>query len=236
MISIDFWNTIVESESGGETRRKVRIEAVQKIAANYRNNISSEEFDHAKKVASEKFHDIWLNRQRTPETIKLVNSMLDYLEIPASKEEQTFLVKQFEESLWEAPPQIAEGAKEIIPRLANRYSLALISDTMYSPGRVIRKYLEQEGLEQYFQSFVFSNETGFSKPDPRAYHQALDATESTIEQSWHIGDRIDTDITGAKKVGMQAILFTNFTQYNNALSPAPDHNCKNWEEVGKLLC
>lgn len=237
MISIDFWNTIVEAESHGEIRRKVRIEAVREIASNYNEEITLKEFKEAKRFASERFHNIWLNQHQTPTTHELVGYVLDHLNIKATEKEQQYLTKKFEESLWEGPPKLSSGVNEIIPQLARQHSLAIISDTMYSPGHVLRKFLEEKELSSYFKSFIFSDEAGYSKPDPRVYHQALDATDSTIEKSWHIGDRMDTDITGAKEIGMQAVLFTNFVQYDEGqYNHQPDHICKNWEEVANLLC
>lgn len=83
---------------------------------------------------------------------------------------------------------------------------------MYSPGRVIQSYLDSEKLAKYFQCFVFSNETGFRKPNPNAYYKALQATKSIAAESHHIGDLMATDIQGAKNVGMNAILFTCFKE------------------------
>jgi len=236
MISIDFWNTLVDGQTGGEIRRQVRINALQEIAQEYNNEISLDEFDKAKQKASDKFHDIWLNQQRTPTTDELVATILNYMEIPATDNEHQYLVTAFEESLWDGAPALAKGAKQIIPKLAKKHSLAIISDTMYSPGRVLRTYLEREGLERYFQSFVFSDETGYSKPDVRAYRKAMKETSDDTGTSWHIGDRIDTDVTGAKDSGMQAILFTNFNNYNKEeLNPKPDYTCKNWQEISAII-
>lgn len=236
MISIDFWNTLVQAETGGEVRRNIRIEAVREVASKYNDGISTDEYDKAKRIASDKFHKIWLNDHRTPETIVLVQSILNHLDIPATEKEQQYLVTAFEESLWEGPPELADGARDIIPKLAEQHALTIISDTMYSPGRVLRTYLERADLFQYFSGFVFSNETGVSKPDPKAYEQALKTTNSSFKQSWHIGDRVDTDVSGAKNVGMGAILFTEFTQYSDDdLNPAPDHICQDWNQVWDTL-
>lgn len=165
-----------------------------------------------------------------------MGGILDHLQIPATEQEQKYLITAFEESLWEGPPNISDGAKEVIPKLAEHHALALISDTMYSPGRVIRKFLEQQDLRNYFQCFVFSDETGISKPHPNAYHRALSKTNSNAEQSWHIGDLVKTDITGAKEVGMQAVLFTAFKKDGeDNYEPKPDHICKNWREIEALF-
>lgn len=238
LVTIDFWNTLVKGESGGETRRNVRLKALHRIARNYMDDLSIQEVEEASRQTSREFHRIWFDHQRTPTTRELALNLLEQLGIPATQKEVEYLTEAFEESLWEGPPELVEGVEQVLPELAQRYPLGLISDTMYSPGRVLRKYLENSGMAGYFEGFVFSDETGFSKPHPGAYTLVLEKTGSSAGDSWHIGDLMKTDIRGAKQVGMKAILFTGAAGQEDRdenLDVEPDHVCDSWEEIGKLL-
>ncbi|WP_395259666.1 HAD family hydrolase [Halalkalibaculum sp. DA3122] len=245
MITIDFWNTLVQAETGGSDRREVRLRALRRVARKYQQTLPPEKIDEAKRKASKEFDKIWLNEHRTPTTSELVDNILAHLELPATKAERASLVEEFEESLWEGPPRLADNAGEVIAELAKRYPVGLISDTMYSPGRVLRKYLENHGLINYFSGFVFSDETGYSKPHPDAFRQLLDKSGSRAEHSWHVGDLVKTDIRGAKGLGMKAILFTGYSDgtytYNEEddmdaeKKAEPDHVCRNWNEVADIL-
>lgn len=239
MVSIDFWDTLVDAAVGGKERRKIRFDALCEISGEYVTELPSAQIDAATKEAAEEFNRIWFNQQRTPKTEELVNTILNTLGIPATKKEMDFLVKEFEESLLEGQPAVLDGAKETIASLSGEYQLTLISDTMYSPGRVIRNFLEEHSLLEHFDSFLFSDEAGYSKPNPKAYHRMLEDTGCLAEESYHIGDRLNTDIAGAKKVGMRAVLFTGVSMKSNGSDEAdnakPDYECASWQEVGQLL-
>jgi putative hydrolase of the HAD superfamily len=236
MVSIDFWNTIVETSSGSAKRKKARNDALRAVAQQHKIELSSDDIKDAAKVAFDKFEHVWLNYHRTLTPNHLVTFILEHLKIPFAPNEHHYLVTVFEESFWEAPPAIAEGAKETISQLSKQYQLAIISDTMFSPGRVIRAFLDSENLSKYFQCFVFSNETGYSKPNPNAYFKALQSTKSTAGESYHIGDRVETDILGAQNVGMNTVLFTYFRENTSDEAAAKsDAICQHWSEVGDLL-
>lgn len=61
------------------------------------------------------------------------------------------------------------------------------------------------GLERYVARLFNSAESGYEKPNPRAFDEVLEATAGA-EAVWMIGDRVDADVAGAESVGIPAIL------------------------------
>ncbi len=237
MISVDFWDTIVIAETGGKIRRQKRHEALCNISREYTRNLSDSEIQAATREASDEFHRVWFNQQRTPDAKELISDILGRLGIPATRQELEYLVEVFEESLLDGPPDLVPGVQESIARLSDDYRLTLISDTMYSPGTVLRKYLRTNSLFGFFDDFVFSDEAGYSKPNPKAYTRMLESTGCKAGRSFHIGDRLNTDVKGAKEVGMKAIYFTGVSgkAENTDVSATPDYTCESWEEIREVL-
>ncbi len=234
VISIDFWNTLVKAHTNGEKRHTVRMEALARIAKHHNISLSKEEILEAHKSASRLFDDIWFKQQRTLTTRELIDLILMSLHINPSTGEMDELIITFQESLHAGPPDLADHISEVLPELAERYKIALISDTMYSPGRVLRDYLKTRNLYHYFDTFVFSDEVGYSKPNIKAFQTVLSSTKSTPEYSYHIGDIQDTDIKGAKTAGMKAILYVGISDTYKASNNA-DYVIDDWNEIRTLL-
>ncbi len=63
------------------------------------------------------------------------------------------------------------------------------------------------GLDEYIDATINSAETGFEKPNVRAFEVALRAAGDPAV-AWMIGDRLDADVRGAEGVGLPAVLLT----------------------------
>ena len=96
---------------------------------------------------------------------------------------------------FEIQPDIAPGIAGAIKELHGKYKLGVISDTIFSSGRVLRKLLQANDLEQYFDVFIFSDEVGCSKPDPTLL-AAAEGLGVDVTEIVHIGDRDTKDIKG----------------------------------------
>lgn len=233
-VSIDFWNTIVIGKTGGELRQQRRLEVLQEVASRQQRQLTLEEVKEAQKKVSKEFNKVWLGEQRTHSPYELVVMLLRMLNLQTTEQEIGPLVTAIENTFLEGAPGLAPHCATVIPQLAERYSLSIISDTMFTPGRVLREYLRRKGLYNYFDTFVFSNEVGYSKPNREAFTQVLEHTECAANASYHIGDLQQTDIRGAQSVGMKAILYTGITE-GEAHESTADYIMDDWDKIGALL-
>lgn len=63
------------------------------------------------------------------------------------------------------------------------------------------------GFDKYVDLILCSEDVGFSKPDPRVFHYAMDSVNAKPNKSVMIGDDLHVDYYGALHAGMRAILF-----------------------------
>jgi putative hydrolase of the HAD superfamily len=102
-----------------------------------------------------------------------------------------------------------EGAREALERLAQAgVRRALICDTGFSPGRVVRAMLDRVRLRNLLEVCVFSDEVGVPKPHPRMFSAALDALGVAAKGAVHVGDMRRSDIAGARSHGMRSVRLT----------------------------
>jgi putative hydrolase of the HAD superfamily len=106
------------------------------------------------------------------------------------------------------PPDPIEGIDAALAELSSRYKLAVVSDSIVTPGTGLRAILEGHGLKQYFSAFAFSDEVGHSKPHRSMFDSAAGQLGVALEEIVHIGDRDHNDIKGPQALGAKAVLFT----------------------------
>lgn len=236
-ITIDFWNTLYDS-SGGAERNKQRQLAIISEVDKFEPFLPAEFINKALEASWENFEYYWKTHQTTPRAYETANFIWNYLKLPQSDEAVHNITKVLEEGILHHSPQPLEFVKEVLPQLKSKYKIALISDTGFSPGSVIRKLMEKDNLFQYFDSFSFSDETGVAKPNPKAYYTVLEPLKTNADNGVHIGDIEHTDILGAKGIGMKAIRFsgdlTKLTEKNPDKSAA-DFEVYNWKEIADRL-
>jgi HAD superfamily hydrolase (TIGR01662 family) len=108
-----------------------------------------------------------------------------------------------------APPAVDQGARAALEALAAGGALlAVVSNTMRTPGEAVRQILDRSGLLAMFRVLVFSDECGIRKPARGIFLRALKELDVPAEHAVHVGDDSILDVEGARDVGMAAIQVT----------------------------
>lgn len=147
--------------------------------------------------------------------------ILQQLHVDLPSGVQQSLVTAFEETILAAPPPLEPGAKQVLTALTPTYRLGIISDTGITPGRVLRRVLESVQVLHFFRATIFSDETGYNKPHRRMFDAALTALGGTPATALHIGDLLETDVTGARRMGMTSV-WLNRSGSKPPINHAPD--------------
>ena len=234
VISVDFWNTLVVAATGSPEREAIRMRRLSAACDSIRCSRPDDHIRSAYRHAQERFNEEWLGERRTPSTDRFVRWIWDTLDIQVTGREHDHTVDCFRNVLLDHPPGLAPGVETTLRHLADRYPLVIISDTMVSPGRTIRNLLELQGLLDLFSGFVFSDETGFAKPDRRAFEAAAAVAGATTRELMHVGDLKPTDIAGARESGARAVLFTGI-HHDQSDGPEPDVELRSWTDLPSLV-
>jgi HAD superfamily hydrolase (TIGR01549 family) len=88
--------------------------------------------------------------------------------------------------------------RETLEALSKQYRLATLSNNASRIREVLRDYR----VDKYFSIIGISESVGYSKPDLRFFRYMLDEAGCRSEEVMMVGDRIDTDIVPARRLGM----------------------------------
>ncbi len=117
--------------------------------------------------------------------------------------------------VWDAirDNQPNEPLFELIKQLKPRYKIGLLSNA----GANWLKEIFSEEQVALFDAVALSYETGFVKPDPRAYAKIADRLGVLPEECILVDDQ-ERYAAGAHEVGMQMVLYQDYDQAAAALN------------------
>ena len=106
-----------------------------------------------------------------------------------------------EHNLWEYVPSYVRPAIERLA--ATGVPLAIGSNA----NGIIHRVFERAGLRHYFSVICDSHLEGVEKPDRRFFEILVARGGSRPETTLHVGDLFHVDVAGARRAGLQAMLF-----------------------------
>jgi putative hydrolase of the HAD superfamily len=216
-VTLDYWNTLFIDQDNAERERR-RVQRLREELAAIGKPRREEAVRDALAAGFDQFDRVWLHEQRTPGAAEGLEVIFSELNVKPPDDVFARVVDFFENLLLDVPPTPVPGVAEVLPYLAARYKLAIVSDTGYTPAATLRELLDRHGLLQYFSATYFSSEGGMSKPDKRVFLRVLNELDVHPSEAAHVGDMQRTDIAGAHAAGMLAVHFVGVNKYDAAIS------------------
>ena len=96
-----------------------------------------------------------------------------------------------------------------IKKLKLKYKVGLLSNFTYP---WLSEILTENNLWELFDHHVISSEHKIRKPNPEIFHKMLGMLNIKPEETVFVDDR-QIHVDGAKRVGMEALLFSNTDQF-----------------------
>jgi len=240
-VTFDLWDTVLVDDSDEPKRRQKGLlpkpQARRRLVLEFLGRhapINQEEVDAAYDAVDRAFNHDWHENNHTWTVARRLERMLTEMKRELPPDELAELVRLHEEMEMEVRPDLAPGIRDALLALRGRYRLGVISDTIFSPGRTLRRILEAEDLLDLFDAFAFSDEVGASKPDRRMFDAAADQLGIGPEDTVHVGDREKNDVAGPQAVGARAILVTVVKDRRSGPSKA-DAVCENYSGLPRLV-
>jgi putative hydrolase of the HAD superfamily len=240
-VTFDLWDCLFIDDSDEPKRRAAGLPtktvARRALVHEYLNKhgaIARETVDLAYDVADAAFRKVWRDQHVTWTVSERLGVLLAGLGRTLPEPELAELVRLHEEMELEYRPDPAPGGRAALAALHGEYPLIVLSDTIFSPGRVLRELLRGMGLLEYFSGFVFSDEMAWSKPAPEVFHAAAKAAGCDVADLVHIGDRPHNDIGGPHAVGARGVLLT-VVKKRPLDGHVPDAVCDDYAKLPGIL-
>ena len=108
----------------------------------------------------------------------------------------------------EATSQLAvfdDARAQLASLKARGYRVAVITNAIF-PGHLFQPLINELGLSGAIDLLVSSADIGVAKPDPGIYLHTLSMLGCEAQEALFVGDRVETDIAGARAAGLRAVL------------------------------
>jgi putative hydrolase of the HAD superfamily len=208
-VTIDLWGTLFLDAPSSDNRYKARrLTDFAEILKGEGRVVPLSKLDRAYEDSASYLRRLWAGNRDVPvgDHVKAILRSLDRkLESPSDQLLEA-LVAAYSRPALLVPPSFDETARPALEQLrANGLTLALISNTMRTPGAVFRTLLDRAGLLACFAHTTFSDEVGVRKPGPEIFLGTLHRVGGEPASTVHVGDDPILDVVGAKRAGLRVI-------------------------------
>jgi putative hydrolase of the HAD superfamily len=209
-VTFDLWDTLIQERPGGSDKvAKIRVAGIRSALSSAGLSQGPEEIMTAHEKTGQFLGMVWAKSRDlsvTDQVLFMLTSIDAKLPGRLRPEDLRRIEKAYSDSLLDNPPRLLPGAREALMRVKDSgYRIGLISNTGRTPGSTLRSVMERMDILEFFDTTTFSNEILVRKPAEGAFWTTLGALKAAPRAAVHVGDDPESDIMGARRVGMKAI-------------------------------
>lgn len=204
-VTFDYWNTLVFEGPHGLVAG--RLAAWRGLLEEAGHAVDETQLASAHQRAFDGYQDAWrANRQFV--VADATEHMLAALALDVAPALRTALTGAFAAAGLESDLQLCAGVDTCLRRLHGEgVKLGIVCDVGLTPSTTLRAHLERWDLLGLFGAWAFSDDVGVYKPDARLFRAALDPLGAPPGAAAHVGDRLRTDVDGARALGMVSVRY-----------------------------
>ena len=231
-VTFDCWNTLLFEENWPAAHAR-RVAELHRVAAVAGHSPTPDEATRAFDSAWLRHMVLWRDGQATG-AVEVACWALEILGIELHGVPFDALVRHWQQASHNHV-EAMDGSRRLLERLRSLgIRTALVCDTGLTPGRVVRSHLDRNGLLEFLEVQIFSDEVGVPKPHPGMFHAALEPLRVAPARSVHVGDLRRTDVAGGRGVGMGTVRLRARFDDLEAL-PEADAVADTHDHLGRLL-
>ena len=218
-VTFDCWGTLLRYEPAQGRSHELRVRALQRALRAAGVNVGLAGAAKTLRAAHQKHNDAWQAAESTGSP-EIARWALEACGVKDAEIERA-LVGELQEAALQSEVAALDGAVETLRTLGQRdIRMALVCDTGFTPGRVVRQLLARVDLLAWLEVQIFSDEAGLTKPHAPVFRAALDGLGADPAHTVHVGDLRRTDVQGARELGMGTIRIRDFNDDDSDLPDA----------------
>jgi HAD superfamily hydrolase (TIGR01509 family) len=236
-VTVDFWGTLVcDGPHADERYRHRRLVDFAAILGAAGLPVTVPALARGYTASARELGRLWSEDRDLPvegHVMAILDGAQAGLRARVTAETMAALVEAYARPATIVPPAADRRAAEGLAAVEARgLRLAVVSNTMRTPGRALRHVLAAHGLLDVFSHLTFSDEVGVRKPASEIFHLALRHLGVPAHRAVHVGDDPVLDVAGARAAGMRAI---QVLSSGGAGSPAAHRVIRHLGELAKAI-
>jgi putative hydrolase of the HAD superfamily len=206
-VTFDYWQTLMGEQPGHLSG--LRRAAWSRVLAEAGHDVPEDVLREAFEQAWFAYEANWIagTQYLAPQA---ANDLIERLGLAITETTRDALIEAFVETGRDGELEPAPGLATALDALkAADVRIGIVCDVGMTGSPILIVHLERHGLLEFFDHWSFSDVVGFYKPDARIFEHALLGLGGVDPaRAAHVGDRLRTDVAGARAVGMTSVRYT----------------------------